>query len=130
MKQLCTLFVLLSMVLVLFCGCGTTDPGSSMPNGNEVPESGQTQTEDKPGHNATDDNPTQVPDETNPSAKDETPEAENDIVTLPDGDRADTVRGQMIRGTGTAKMVTGDTPATDHNNAPPAPPMRPMPKKA
>ena len=143
MKKLSILIAVLAVVLCLFTGCATTDcnvSGSDSGSiGSDIPDNAPT---DRPN---TDDGAMPDPDsdtapdsqapgdgsEDNAAANGPTG-GQNDSQTdagsgarnLPADGRADTASGrpgQLVRGTGTADMVTGDTPATDRGASRTAP---------
>ena len=118
----------LPKVLELLAGCAVTDEGrerartlrpmtdpdddlgSAMPDGDSAPGDGSE-------NNAAANGPTGGQNDTQTDAG-------SGARNLPADGRADTASGrpgQLVRGTGTADMVTGDTPATDRGASRTAP---------
>ena len=150
MKKLSILIAVLAVVLCLFTGCATTDGNVSGSDsgsigsdsgsiGSDMPDNAPTDRPNTDDGAMTDPDSDTAPDSQAPGDGSEDNAAangptggQNDSQTdagsgarnLPADGRADTASGrpgQLVRGTGTADMVTGDTPATDRGASRTAP---------
>ena len=143
MKKLSILIAVLAVVPCLFTGCATTDGNVSGSDsgsiGSDMPDNAPTDRPNTDDGAMTDPDSDTAPDSQAPGDGSEDNAAangptggQNDSQTdagsgarnLPADGRADTASGrpgQLVRGTGTADMVTGDTPATDRGASRTAP---------
>ena len=143
MKKLSILIAVLAVVLCLFTGCARTDGNVSGSDsgsiGSDIPDNAPTDRPNTDDGAMTDPDSDTAPDSQAPGDGSEDNAAangptggQNDSQTdagsgarnLPADGRADTASGrpgQLVRGTGTADMVTGDTPATDRGASRTAP---------
>lgn len=142
MKKLSILIAVLAVVLCLFTGCATTDGNVSGSDsgsiGSDMPDNAPTDRPNTDDGAMTDPDSDTAPDSQHPAtAARTTPQpmarqAARMTVRPTQARRPESPGrwpgrhgqwppGQLVRGTGTADMVTGDTPATDRGASRTAP---------